>query len=123
MYMHPNIHACMMYMYVLCNIYVSSNIFRVERKLGDIERKEKVLQRWTSDSFEYQTTDKMLMLQMKQDTFTKLEHCARERWFMLMVKAKFAGMLNSILVSKYMFKMHTSRWSIHGISDIKINSG
>ena len=36
--------------------------------------------------------DKLQVEQSKQDSFAKLEQCARERWFLITIKAKYAGM-------------------------------
>ena len=66
--------------------------FRLERKLKLIEREQSIPQRWTPNSPLYQAMDKLQMEQSKRDAFAKLEQCARERWFLITIKAKYAGM-------------------------------
>ena len=64
---------------------------RLEWKLKLIEREHSIPQRWTPDSPSYQAVDRLQIQQSKQDAFAKLEQCARERWFLLTIKAKYAG--------------------------------
>ena len=56
-----------------------------------IEREHSIPQRWTPDSPSYQAVDRLQIQQSKQDAFARLKQCARERWFLLTIKAKYAG--------------------------------
>ena len=63
----------------------------MERKLQQMEKKHSILQRWIPDSSQYQSTKEMQAQKTRSDIFMKLEKCARERWFLLTIKAKYAG--------------------------------
>ena len=56
-----------------------------------IEQDHGILNRWIKRCPQYQEAEKMRSQKEIQNTFTKIEVCARERYFLLIVKAKFAG--------------------------------
>jgi len=56
-----------------------------------IEQQHGISHRWTKSSLQYQEAEKIRSEKEIQSTFTQIEVCARERWFLLIVKAKFAG--------------------------------
>ena len=60
---------------------------RLERKIQDTERKHNILRRWTAESSEYKRIKESLLARKKDE----LSLCARDRWFMLSVRRKFAG--------------------------------
>ena len=76
---------------VLKIIYKSICILRLEKKLKSIERQQKIQQRWVPESPEYQYVNQLVIEKQKRDILGQLNQCARERWYMLKVKAKFAG--------------------------------
>ncbi len=67
------------------------SIYRLERKMKEIESVHGIQIRWTEDSSEYQSFEHARITRKKQQLLDKLGVCARERWYMLNVKAKFAG--------------------------------
>ena len=74
-------------MYVCRNCY-----YRTELLLQNIEQTHGIATRWTTYSREYLTTKDMmnsnLRIKLKQD----IRKHARERWFLLRLKSKYAGM-------------------------------
>jgi len=68
------------------------------------EREHSIPQRWTPNSPSYQAMDRIQMEKSKRDAFAMLEQCARERWFLLTIKAKHAGTyMRSILVFNFAY--------------------
>lgn len=80
------LHTCMSYM---CYFHVCKT--RLEKKIQALETKHNVPQRWTCDSTEYQSIKNCLAVKKKNAVLASLNLCARDRWFMLSVKGKFAG--------------------------------
>lgn len=116
MYLHYllNCRSKMLYSYVY--FYFNLCTLRLEQKLKVTERKHGIPQRWTPDSPSYQAMDRLQMEQSKHDAFAKLEQSARERWFLLTLQAKYAGMYMCIIF--YNFAYDTCHYGIlHNISD------
>ena len=68
-------------------------MLRVERKLQAFEQKHSLLHRWVPRSSEYQIVKSTMESRRKSKLCAKIQHLARERWFLLSMKAKYAGKL------------------------------
>ena len=64
---------------------------RIDKKIRALETEHNIPQRWTCDSIEYQRMKNDLAVKKKNTVLANLSLCARDRWFMLSVKGKFAG--------------------------------
>ena len=65
----------------------------MERKLKAFEQKHNLLHRWVPSSSEYQVVKSTMESRRKRKLRDKIQHLARERWFLLSMKAKYAGKL------------------------------
>ncbi len=72
--------------------------FRVEVKLQEYESKHGI-QRWSADSDIFKDMKRVMEEVEKDEVVEAMERCARERWFLLHLKAKFAGKFRIILIS------------------------
>ena len=63
-----------------------------DKKLKDIERTHSITSRWLLNSSEYLTVKRLAESRNRTNWLLKLESLARERWFLLSLKAKYAGM-------------------------------
>ena len=70
------------------------NIFlcRLEEQLRQIEDQHHIVKRWDKKSPAYMEQKIIQANEKKQMLLTKMSVCLRERWFLLSVKGKFAGM-------------------------------
>ena len=66
-------------------------LYRCEQKLRQIEAQHHI-QRWDENSPEYVQQKVIKASEKKQNLLAKMSVCLRERWFLLSIKAKFAGM-------------------------------
>lgn len=66
-------------------------IYRLEEKLHQLEVQHHIAKRWDEMSPEYKQQKIIRANEKKQMLLTKMSVCLRERWFLLSVKAKFAG--------------------------------
>lgn len=62
-----------------------------DRKLKNIERLHSITSRWLLNSPEYLRVKGVLESRDRTNWLLKLESLARERWFLLSLKAKYAG--------------------------------
>ncbi len=79
-------------MYCLGYALTHRRLFRINTELLTIERKEGI-QRWSKDSDVYLDLKRVEEEKEKQKVLESMATCARERWFLLNLKAKFAGIL------------------------------
>ena len=63
----------------------------MENKLQEVEQSHRITQRWQIDSPEYQSNEKLHRADDLGLIRQKIEKTARERWFLLSMKAKYAG--------------------------------
>lgn len=63
----------------------------METKLQEFEQRHGVTQRWQNDSPEYQSAELLHRAGDLSLVREKIEKSARERWFLLSMKAKYAG--------------------------------
>ena len=75
------------------NLHSYILMLRVERKLQAFEQKHSLLHRWVPSSSEYQVVKSTMESRRKSKLCAKIQHLARERWFLLSMKAKYAGKL------------------------------
>ena len=64
---------------------------RCENKLKAMEQSNNIIQRWTKTCPQYQEVKVLLTSQKRTCLLLKMEQVARERWFLLTLKAKYAG--------------------------------
>ena len=84
------------------------SLFRLETKLIKIEN-EHGIQRWKSDSPGYKSAEQILQRRKQNVLKQKVEVCARERWFLLAVKAKYAGKYRTLLQILFFYIMYTKQ--------------
>lgn len=65
--------------------------YRMEIKLQQMEQTNGIVQRWQPSSPSYKCAEQRLNCKQQQLIKQKFEACARERWFLLSMKAKYAG--------------------------------
>ena len=68
-------------------------MLRVERKLQAFEQKHSLLHHWVPSSSEYQVVKSTMESRRKSKLCAKVQHLAREWWFLLSMKTKHTGML------------------------------
>jgi len=68
-----------------------------EDKLKSIERLNGINQRWSIASTQYCEVKALLSSEKRARLLLKLEHTARERWFLLTLKGKYAGTVHIII--------------------------
>lgn len=73
---------------IICIYYKK---FRFENAMQRIERSHGITDRWTEVTPQYQTCKEYLKKQKVKLIYSKITTTARERWFLLECKAKFAG--------------------------------
>lgn len=62
-----------------------------DRKMKNIERLHSITSRWSLNSPEYLMVKRLLESRNRANWLLKLESLARERWFLLSLKAKYAS--------------------------------
>ena len=62
-----------------------------DRKLKNVERSHSISSRWLLNSSEYLAVKRFLESRNRTNWLLKLESLARERWFLLLLKSKYAG--------------------------------
>lgn len=62
-----------------------------EDKLRTIERSKCITQRWNKASTHYREVKALVTSEKRTRVLLKIEQAARERWFLLTLKAKYAG--------------------------------
>ena len=67
--------------------------FRTELLMQNVERTHGIAKRWTSCSQEYVTTKAMMNSNLRIKLKKDIRKHARERWFLLRLKSKYAGIL------------------------------
>ena len=77
----------------------------MNKELSKLENKHKIDCRWTINSEHYQCILKAKQQQQQQNLLRKLQLSARERWYLLQAKAKFAGMFN-LKLHYYLYMIH-----------------
>ena len=85
----------------LCN-KIASQITLAEKKLKAIEAKHHLSQRWVCESVEYQLVKETLTAKIRNSLLAKIKDLVRERWFLLALKAKYAG---NILMLWYIMQL------------------
>ena len=70
---------------------ISTSTCRIESKLNAIETSHQITTRWTEDSPNYEATRNVMESRIKQTLRQKMTSDARERWFLLRMKSKYAG--------------------------------
>ena len=78
---------------------------KCEDKLRVMERSHHIHQRWSKTSPEYRQVKALTTSRNRTRLLLKLEQTARERWFLLSLKAKYAGSCMQICVYICMY-MH-----------------
>lgn len=68
----------------------------METKLQELEQNHRITQRWKIDSPEYQSAEQVHRAGDLGLIRQKIERSARERWFLLSMKAKYAGKMHYI---------------------------
>ena len=69
----------------------SCHIVRLEAELKSVEEREG-FSRWAEDSDTYRDFSRVATEKKKDEVLSDIATCARERWFLLKLKAKFAGL-------------------------------
>ena len=92
-----------------------------DRKLKNTERLHSITSRWLLNSPEYLNFKRILESRNRTNWLLKLESLARERWFLLLLKAKYAGMVTDITVHTYyiIIIMFTFRWTGYSLPAVK----
>ncbi len=67
-----------------------SSMYRLDAGLKAAEHKHQI-ERWACDSDVFQDYEKVEQTKQRRKVASDIETCARERWFLLNMKAKFAG--------------------------------
>lgn len=62
-----------------------------EEKLKVIERSKCISQRWNKTTTHYREVKALVTSEKRAQLLLKIEQIARERWFLLTLKAKYAG--------------------------------
>lgn len=88
----------------------------MEKKLKNFETKHHLLQRWDPESVQYQVVKKTFITKTQSNLLIKIKDLARERWFLLALKAKYAGMKTYTHYSLHLISQSTMyRWSSSGM--------
>ena len=91
-----------------------------DRKLKNIERLLAITLRWSLDSPQYLAVKRVVESRSRTNCLLKLESLARERWFLLSLKAKYAGIvLSTYLTIHTVLLMFPFRWTGYSLSTIK----
>lgn len=72
-------------------LYNYMYMYRLDADLKRIEQCHQ-MERWTNESDIFQDYDKMEQKKEQERVARDIKTCARERWFLLKIKAKFVGM-------------------------------
>lgn len=80
------------------NYVTSQNLIRIDAELRVLEDKEGI-QRWSVDSDVYMDHQRMQEAREKAALVESIGTCARERWFLLNLKAKFAGTVECVFAT------------------------
>ena len=64
---------------------------RIDQKIQEIEQKHGIQTRWLDDCPEYIATKSVIQSKEKQKLKLKMRDQAKERWYLLKLKAKYAG--------------------------------
>ena len=64
---------------------------RIDQKLKEIEEEHGIPTRWSDDCPEYISTKAIMNSKEKQKLKLKMRNLAKERWYLLKLKAKYAG--------------------------------
>ena len=75
----------------MCYVIIRMLMYRIEFQLNAIETSHQIAKRWTKDSQNYQATKNTMESRVKQELRQKMTSEARERWFLLRMKSKYAG--------------------------------
>lgn len=87
-------HACVcvrMCILTLLNVYIHTYVQRIEQKVQAIESTHRIPLRWTINSQEYIETKAISNSKDKHKLRKRMISAARERWFLLKLKSKYAG--------------------------------
>ena len=68
-----------------------------DNKLRAIESSKCITQRWSKISTRYREVKALVASEKRTRLLLKIEQAARERWFLLTLKAKYAGSVQSRL--------------------------
>ena len=72
-----------------------------ESKLMAIETSKCISQRWSEASTEYREVKALITSEKRTHLLLKIEQAARERWFLLTLKAKYAGRSKQVFACVY----------------------
>ena len=67
-----------------------------EEKLKIIESSKCIAQRWNKRSTHYHEVKALVTSEVRTHLLLKIEQAARERWYLLTLKAKYAGTYRSL---------------------------
>lgn len=70
---------------------LTTKLSRVEAKLREFESKHSITTRWFPGSVQYHSVKSAMDTKRKHILLSKIKDFARERWFLLALKAKYAG--------------------------------
>ena len=85
-------------LYMYCCILFNGDWFRVDATLREHEMKEE-FDRWSIDSDMFKDMKRLAEEERKEKILENISTCARERWFLLNLKAKFAGNVHLTIVT------------------------
>ena len=77
------------------------------------------MQRWKSDSPGYKLAEHNVQRRKQSVIKQKVEVCVRERWFLLAVKAKYAGITEYICYAIMLSECAQNRWACFSFSTFK----
>ncbi len=69
----------------------ATKLSRIEDQLATIEVEHSISSRWLPGTIEYSTVRSLLDSREKYVILEKLQQLVRERWYLLALKAKYAG--------------------------------
>ena len=75
----------------VCVFYCHMPYFRTEILLQGIEGSHEIVRRWTPNCREYGATKDVMKSNLRKKLKHKIRCYARERWFLLRLKSKYAG--------------------------------
>ena len=76
----------------------------MEAKLQQMETSKGITQRWQPSTLQYRSAEQIMRDHELTLFRKKAETCARERWFLLSMKAKYAGMECKLMCNNYYHK-------------------
>lgn len=65
---------------------------RIDQKIKEIEQEHGIQSRWSDNCPEYIATKTLINSKEKQKLKLKMRNLAKERWYLLKLKAKYAGL-------------------------------